>query len=127
MRSKRIPVETIPSHHGMPSKWIDRSSMVWNMISSQNFFAAQLGKDCVRRLCGFRGVNWTPPRAQSQEVVRVGFLIRPDSLWSAVKCNSGSYGRNNFSVAGVNEVCEAAFVAVPNGTDTQLLAQILRV
>ncbi len=52
-KQKNTCRRTIPSHHGMPSKWIDRSSMVCGTRHQTGNFV-QLGKKAAsERLCGF--------------------------------------------------------------------------
>ena len=58
-KQKNTRRRTIPSHHGMPSKWIDRSSMVCG-TRHQTWNFLQLGKKAAsERLCGFASVNRT--------------------------------------------------------------------
>lgn len=58
-KQKNTCRKTIPSHHGMPSKWIDRSSMVCGTRHQTGNFL-QLGKKVAsERLCGFASVNRT--------------------------------------------------------------------
>ena len=58
-KQKNTCRRTIPSHHGMPSKWIDRSSMVCGTRHQTGNFL-QLGKKAAsERLCGFASVNRT--------------------------------------------------------------------
>ena len=73
-KQKNTCRRTIPSHHGMPSKWIDRSSMVCGTRHQTGLFYNWVKrlrqKGCVD-LPASIGRSYRAP--ESQEVVRVDF------------------------------------------------------
>ncbi len=155
-KQKNTCRKTIPSHHGMPSKWIDRSSMVCGTRHQTGNFL-QLGEcrqsgltdhqwcvehdikpgtfyNWVKRLrqkgCmdlpASTGRNYRAP--ESQEVVRVDFHdTDPLPYEQPLNVIPVATERNNLSVAEPMKLSVGNFhLTIPNGTDPQLLAQTLR-
>ena len=86
----------------------------------------QLGKKAAsERLCGF--ASYRAP--ESQEVVRVDFHdTDPLPYEQPLNVIPVATERNNLSVAGPMKLSVGSFhLTIPNGTDPQLLAQMLRI
>ena len=131
-KQKNTCRKTIPSHHGMPSKWIDRSSMVCGTRHQTGNFL-QLGKkDCVRKVVWICRRQLDAPiahqKARKLSELGVSWILDPIPYEQPLNVIPAATERNNFSVAESMKLSVGSFhLTIPNGTDPQLLAQTLRI